>query len=212
MKPITAIAMLCLGFAVQALAGIDTTQLVADARAQIGVTVTYDPTYQKLKYPGGDVPVDKGVCCDVVIRALRKQGTDLQRLVHEDMRANFTRYPSNWGMKSPDANIDHRRVPNLACYFTRQGWSAAITPTPNAYGPGDIVTWDLGHGLTHIGVVSDRLTAKGVPLVIHNIGRGAQEENILFSYTITGHYCLPKADKRVTVDATRNSATRPGPR
>jgi uncharacterized protein len=186
----TVISMVALGLATAslAMAGIDATQLVAMARAQIGVTVGYDPAYRKLPYPGGDVPIETGVCCDVVIRALRKQGVDLQRLVHEDMKGNFARYPRNWGLKAPDPNIDHRRVPNLACYFSRQGWSIAASTNAAAYRPGDIVTWNLGNGLTHIGIVSDKHAAKGTPLVVHNIGRGAREEDILFKFTITGHY------------------------
>jgi uncharacterized protein YijF (DUF1287 family) len=171
-----------------AMADIDATQLVAAARSQIGVTVGYDPAYRRLSYPGGDVPLETGVCCDVVIRALRKQSVDLQRLLHEDMKTNFARYPKNWGLKAPDSNIDHRRVPNLACYFSRQGWSIAVNNDATAYRSGDLVTWNLGNGLTHIGIVSDRQTAKGTPLMIHNIGRGTQEEDILFKFTITGHY------------------------
>lgn len=171
-----------------ARADLDATQLVAAARAQVGVTVGYDPAYRRLAYPDGDVPLETGVCCDVVIRALRKQGVDLQRLLHEDMKRHFDRYPNNWGLKAPDSNIDHRRVPNLACYFTRQGWSIPVRKEAAAFRPGDLVTWNLGQGLVHIGVVSDRRTAKGTPLVIHNIGRGAQEEDILFKFTITGHY------------------------
>ena len=177
-----------LALAAGARAGVDATQLVAAARSQVGVTVGYDPAYRKLAYPGGDVPPKTGVCCDVVVRALRKQGIDLQRLVHDDMKGNFADYPKNWGLKAPDANIDHRRVPNLACYFGRQGWALPVSTNAAAYRPGDIVTWDLGNGLAHIGIVSDRRTAGGTPLVIHNIGGGAKEEDILFSFAITGHY------------------------
>ena len=186
-----------------ALAGLDATQLVATARVQIGVTVGYDPVYRKLSYPGGDVPLETGVCCDVVIRALRKQGFDLQQLVHEDMKGHFARYPKNWGLKAPDANIDHRRVPNLACYFSRQGWSVPVSPMAADYRPGDIVTWDLGHGLTHIGLVSDRQTDKGTPRVIHNIGAGAREEDLLFNFTITGHYRLKEAANASAVTARK---------
>jgi uncharacterized protein YijF (DUF1287 family) len=171
-----------------ASADIIATQLVAAARAQVGVTVGYDPAYRQLAFPGGVVPLETGVCCDVVVRALRRQGLDLQPAVHEDMRRNFARYPQKWGLKQPDPNIDHRRVPNLACYFERRGWAEAVSTNPAAYLPGDIVTWDLGNGLVHIGIVSDRPAAASVPLVIHNIGRGAREEDILFKYKITGHY------------------------
>ncbi len=161
----------------------------AAARAQVGVTTTYDPAYRTLAYPGGDVPTSTGVCCDVVIRALRTaHGFDLQRAVHEDMAGNFAAYPRKWGLKKPDTNIDHQRVPNLQTYFTRRGWSLAVGRTAAAFRTGDIVTWDLGKGLVHIGVVSDRQSRAGTPLVIHNIGRGAQEEDVLFAWTITGHY------------------------
>jgi uncharacterized protein YijF (DUF1287 family) len=173
--------------------------LAEAARGQVGVTTAYDPAYRKLAYPGGDVPPETGVCCDVVVRALRTAYRfDLQRKVHEDMRASFAAYPPKWGLKKPDANIDHRRVPNLQTFFRRKGW--ARTPGRNAvdFRAGDIVTWDLGNGLAHIGVVSDRQTKAGTPLVIHNIGRGAQEEDVLFAWTITGQFrpqlAPPKAD------------------
>lgn len=187
-------AGLTLCLARNAMAGVDATQLVAAARSQIGITQGYDPAYRKLSYPGGDVPLETGVCCDVVIRALRKQGVDLQQLVHQDMKSNFSKYPKNWGLKKPDSNIDHRRVPNLACYFSRQGWSVPVSDAAASYLPGDIITWNLGGGLTHIGIVSDRQAAGGRPLIIHNIGSGTKEEDVLFSFTITGHYRLKKTD------------------
>ena len=161
--------------------------LVAAARAQIGQTVSYDRAYTKLAYPMGDVPPHKGVCTDVVIRALRRQGVDLQRLVHEDMRRHFSAYPQKWGLSAPDPNIDHRRVPNLAAYFQRQGYQA----DGRDFRAGDIVTWNVGRDRPHIGIVSDR-RAGSRPLVIHNIGRGTQEEDILYRYPITGHYRLPQ--------------------
>jgi uncharacterized protein len=166
------------------------TQPLADAaRAQVGVTTGYDPAYRRLAYPGGDVPTSTGVCCDVVVRSLRTAGgLDLQKEIHEDMRANFAAYPKKWGLRKPDANIDHRRVPNLQTFFSRRGWSLAIGTSAADFQAGDIVTWDLGNGLAHIGVVSDRRTPGGTPLVIHNIGRGAQEEDVLFAWNITGHY------------------------
>jgi uncharacterized protein len=193
MKTWMIMGMMGLAVAGIATAGFDATQLVAVARSQIGVTVGYDPAYRKLSYPAGDVPLETGVCCDVVIRALRKQGLDLQRLVHDDMRSQFASYPKNWGLKAPDANIDHRRVPNLACYFSRQGWSVTVSSHAADYRPGDIVTWNLGNGLTHIGIVSDRRTASGTPLMIHNIGNGTQEEDLLFKYAITGHYRIKES-------------------
>lgn len=165
-----------------------TPPLVIAARRQIGVTTRYDPAYVRLPYPNGDVPQDRGVCTDVVIRALRTEGLDLQRSVHEDMRTNFAKYPQKWGLRGPDRNIDHRRVPNLQTWFARQGWSR--TPTRNAsdYRAGDLVTWMLPGNLPHIGIVGDRTSLTGTPLIVHNIGRGTREEDILFAYPITGHY------------------------
>ncbi len=168
---------------------ISANQLVKDARSQIGQTLTYDPAYTRLSYPMGDVPIQKGVCTDVVIRALRKQNIDLQKVIHEDMKRNFKAYPQLWGLKNTDRNIDHRRVPNIAKYMTRQGYSVQKSPFKTVlFEAGDIVTWDLGRGLVHIGIVSDRKSWAQVPLIIHNIGRGTQEENILLQYKITGHY------------------------
>ncbi|MCZ4322509.1 DUF1287 domain-containing protein [Pseudomonas anguilliseptica] len=167
--------------------------LVTAAREQVGVTLSYDPAYRRLSYPNGDVPLNTGVCTDVVIRALRQQGLNLQQAVHQDMRANFRLYPKNWGLSRPDSNIDHRRVPNLMTWFKRQGWSLPPGQDAERYRPGDIVTWDLGGGLTHIGIISDRQAGSGVLLVLHNIGRGTQEEDILFSFKITGHYRIPAA-------------------
>ena len=161
---------------------------VASARAQIGVTVHYDPTYVRLAYPGGDLPADRGVCTDVVIRAFRNQSLDLQRLVHEDMQASFVQYPPLWGLRGPDPNIDHRRVPNLQRWFERRGWQLDVSNDAAAYRAGDLVTWDLGGNVPHIGIVSERRTMLGTPLIIHNIGHGTREENILFDYRITGHY------------------------
>lgn len=171
---------------------ISANQLVKDARSQIGQTLTYDPAYTRLSYPMGDVPIQKGVCTDVVIRALRKQNIDLQKVIHEDMKRNFKAYPQFWGLKNTDRNIDHRRVPNIAKYMTRQGYSVQKSPFKTAlFKAGDIVTWDLGRGLVHIGIVSDRKSISQVPLIIHNIGRGTQEEDILLQYKITGHYRIP---------------------
>ncbi|WP_373685409.1 DUF1287 domain-containing protein [Acinetobacter sp. YH12087] len=161
------------------------TQMVTDARSQIGKTLYYDPAYTALRYPMGDVPLIKGVCTDVIIRALRQQGIDLQQAIHEDMKANFKQYPQKWGLKSTDKNIDHRRVPNIQTWMQRQGYVVK----DKQYLAGDIVTWDLGRGLVHIGVVSDRkMKGSRVPLIIHNIGEGTQEEDLLHAYQITGHY------------------------
>lgn len=174
--------------------------IVVAARSQIGVTVSYDPSYQKLDYPNGDVPRGRGVCSDVVIRALRDaRGIDLQKLVHEDMKAHFVMYPSltRWLMFKPDANIDHRRVLNLERFFGRSGWSLEVTQDAECYLPGDIVTCRLGGDVPHVMIVSDRKSPHGIPLVIHNIGSGTREEDCLFEYKITGHYRLePESNSR----------------
>ncbi len=151
--------------------------------------VTYDPSYFSIKYPNGDVPSDKGVCTDVVIRAYRKIGIDLQKKVHEDMKVNFSKYPKIWGLKTTDKNIDHRRVPNLMTYFKRKGASKTITKNAKDYIPGDIVAWNLGGGLTHIGIVVHKKSRDGKRnLIVHNIGAGQVLEDCLFKYTIIGHY------------------------
>jgi uncharacterized protein len=165
------------------------SELVTAARSQVGKTTTYDPAYVSLKYPGGDLPIEKGVCTDVVIRALRTAfSADLQKLVHEDMAANFSAYPKIWGLKKTDKSIDHRRVPNLQKFFERRGLKLAVTQNAADYQPGDLVTCTVPPNLPHIMIVSDRKTADGRPLIIHNIGRGAQEEDCLFTYPLTGHY------------------------
>jgi len=167
-------------------------QVVAAAKEQIGVTLMYDPAYQKLAYPRGDVPLERGVCTDVVIRALRRVDIDLQELVHRDMKAAWKAYPHpNWGLKRPDPNIDHRRVPNLAVFFTRHGQSLPVSKAAGDYAPGDIVTWTVPPGVPHIGLVADERTPQGVPLVIHNIGAGTRMEDRLFTWPITGHYRYP---------------------
>lgn len=168
---------------------LDPARIVAAARRQVGVTTGYDAQYHPLSYPGGDVPMNTGVCTDVVTRALREQGVDLQRAVHEDMRRRFAEYPHQWGLRAPDPNIDHRRVPNLMTFFRRQGWERPITARGSDYRPGDVVAWNLGGGTTHIGVVSD-VPGRAAPMVIHNIGRGTQEEDVLFAFKIIGHYRL----------------------
>ncbi len=158
------------------------------ARKQIGVTVNYDSDYTVLPYPGGDVPAERGVCTDVVIRALRELGLDLQKAVHEDMCSNFAAYPKLWGLKRPDRNIDHRRVPNLRTYFKRRGWELPLTDKSADFLPGDIVTCRIDAALHHIMIVSDRKSPDGTPYIIHNIGAGTQEEEGLFFFPITGHY------------------------
>ena len=164
-------------------------ELIAAAKAQIGVTLRYDARYQRIAYPLGDVPVDRGVCTDVVVRAYRRLGIDLQERVHQDMRSAWNAYPhKNWGLKRPDPNIDHRRVPNLATFFRRHGTTLPVTRKGQDYRPGDIVTWMLPGNLPHIGMVGDGRSANGDPLVVHNIGSGTQMEDALFAYPITGHY------------------------
>ncbi|MCP1615655.1 hypothetical protein FBY21_0261 [Pseudomonas sp. SLBN-26] len=175
-------------FGLAGWAAVDGGRLVEAARTQVGVTLGYDPVYRRIAYPGGDVPLATGVCTDVVIRALRAQGLDLQQRVHEDMRRHFSAYPRHWGLKRPDPNIDHRRVPNLMTWFDRQGLSLKVGQAAADYQPGDIVTWDLGRGLQHIGIISDRRSREGTPLALHNIGQGTREEDILFRWPILGHY------------------------
>jgi len=163
--------------------------LLQGALEQVGRTKVYDPAYVKIPYPQGDVPLDRGVCSDVVVRAFRKAGIDLQQRVHEDMRRNFSAYPKLWGLSSPDSNIDHRRVPNLMTYLKRQGKEMPVSTKAQDYRAGDIVVWRLPNGLLHIGLLSDRMSSQGSwPLVIHNIGAGAQLEDILFAYQQIGHY------------------------
>lgn len=190
MKPLfLLLALLALNAALRAQAPAPTgPQISKHAQSQIGVTTAYDPAYVTLAYPGGDVPLHTGVCTDVVVRALRKVNLDLQKAVHEDMKQNFAAYPQLWGLKKPDKNIDHRRVPNLMRYFERHQLALAEKPSaPESYLPGDIVAWRLDSGLLHIGIVSDKKSGK-TPLIIHNIGAGAKEENVLFAYTVIGHY------------------------
>lgn len=170
----------------------DPLRLVAAAEKQAGVTLSYDGAYRRLSYPGGDVPEETGVCSDVIIRAYRVFGVDLQQRVHEDMKAHFALYPKTWGLTKPDTNIDHRRVPNLQVFFKRHGESLPVSNRAADYLAGDIVTWNLAAPakmIPHIGIVSTRRSADGTrPLIVHNIGRGVQIEDILFEYKITGHY------------------------
>ena len=151
--------------------------------------VQYDPAYFVIPYPNGDVPKGKGVCTDVIIRAYRTLGVDLQVAVHEDMSQNFQLYPKNWGLKKTDKNIDHRRVPNLMKFFERHGASLGISSVPRDYQPGDVVTWDLGKGIGHIGIVTDKKSSDNArPLIVHNIGNGQEISDCLFTYKITGHF------------------------
>jgi uncharacterized protein YijF (DUF1287 family) len=165
-------------------------KILESAFEQTNVTKNYDGAYVEIPYPMGDVPMETGVCTDVVIRAFRRAGMDLQKEVHEDMQANFQLYPQKWGLPKPDTNIDHRRVPNLQTFFTRRGKALEITRKPADYKPGDLVTWDIdGKGMTHIGVVSNLWDETNKRyFIIHNMGWGTKVEDVLFSWKITGHY------------------------
>lgn len=164
-------------------------RLVAAAVEQTRSRVTYDGAYRRIGYPNGDVPASIGVCTDVIVRAYRRLGVDLQVNVHEDMRRAFMAYPQLWRLRGPDSNIDHRRVPNLQRFFSRAGAALPISRDASAYRAGEIVSWTLPGNLPHIGIVSDRRSDDGArPLIVHNIGRGPEVEDMLFAYTITGHY------------------------
>ncbi len=166
-------------------------RLVAAAEERTQHTVRYDPAYVRIPYPGGDVPADTGVCTDEVIRSYRAVGVDLQKEVHEDMEKNFSVYPRKWRWLSgrTDTNIDHRRVPNLMVFFSRKGETLGITEQPEDYLPGDIVTWDLGGNVPHIGIVTRKKSAGSERhLILHNIGQGPKMEDVLFHWKITGHY------------------------
>ncbi len=168
----------------------DFYQRLADsALALTGTRVSYDPGYYSIPYPNGDIPADRGVCTDVIIRAYRKMGIDLQKKVHEDMRDHFECYPHKWDLSEPDRNIDHRRVPNLMVYFSRHGQIKRISAIPGDYLPGDVVCWDLGSGITHIGIVSNLTSADGKRnLIVHNIGAGQELSDCLFGFEVIGHY------------------------
>lgn len=167
-------------------------KLVGAAEAQIGVTTRYDPAYVRLAYPMGDVPEDRGVCTDVVIRAYRSAfGFDLQQHVHDDMRAAFAAYPKIWGLARPDRNIDHRRVPNLERFLARKRSALPVTQVASDYRPGDLVTQRLPGNLPHIAIVSRSPGPTGAPKVVHNIGGGARLEDTLFGFPIVGHFRLP---------------------
>lgn len=161
----------------------------AGALEQITYTTSYDPAYVKLAYPNGDVPRERGVCADVVVRAFRQGGVDLQKELHEDMTAHFAKYPAKWGAKKPDRNIDHRRVANLMTWLDRRGKSLPLGQQARAYQPGDVVAWELPSGLLHIGLVS-KIAVAGTDryAIVHNIGAGARLEDVLFSWQIIGHY------------------------
>lgn len=165
------------------------SDLVVAALDRTKHVVRYDGSYRAIPYPNGDVPENVGVCTDVLIRSYRAIGIDLQRLVHEDMSADFAAYPRNWGLTRPDSNIDHRRVPNLRRFFERHGESLVVSDNPADYQPGDIVTWMLPGNNPHIGIVTNEMSADGErPLIVHNIGLGPKKDDMLFLFQITGHY------------------------
>ncbi|MGO3345130.1 MAG: DUF1287 domain-containing protein [Marinomonas sp.] len=180
-----------LTYSVASTAATFDQEIVAASIERTTHHVTYDGSYLSIPYPNGDVPSNIGVCTDVIIRSYRAIGTDLQQLVHEDMLKNFSLYPSKrmWGLKGTDKNIDHRRVPNLQTFFTRNGSALTISHVPSDYKAGDIVTWMVAGNLPHIGIVTDQISSTtGNPMIVHNIGRGPQIEDMLFDYKITGHY------------------------
>jgi uncharacterized protein len=191
-SPILAIVLLAQGSpAVPSTREAFLLHLSAAAIERTHHAVRYDPAYVRVPYPSGDVPADTGVCTDEVIRSYRALGIDLQKEVHEDMEANFAAYPnqSRWLLGRPDSNIDHRRVPNLMTFFSRKGEGLAISSAGREYRPGELVTWDLGGGVPHIGILVDKMSADGARyLIVHNIGRGPQMEDVLFNWKITGHY------------------------
>ena len=171
-------------------------KIVEAAKAQAREGTAYSPQYFKLAYPNGDPPREKGACTDVVIRSLRGAGFDLQALIHEDMKHRFAEYPQKWGLPGPDANIDHRRVPNQMCFMARFGKALSTelaAKTLRDWQPGDIVYWKLDSGLDHCGIVSDARGSSGNPLVIHNLGRCC-EEDCLGKWKITGHYRYPRSE------------------
>lgn len=184
------IALICLLAFPAAIQASLSLELAKAALARTQHEVRYDGRYMRIAYPNGDVPSDMGVCTDVVIRSYRALGIDLQQKIHEDMQDNFSAYPSKriWGLTKPDSNIDHRRVPNLQTYFSRYGEVLAVSQDNQHYKPGDLVTWMLPGNLPHIGIVSEKTSLLGTPLIVHNIGSGPKLENILFDYPITGHY------------------------
>ena len=184
-------------FFISLLMGIATSSFALETKfIEVAISledssVRYDGSYRKIGYPLGDVPADVGVCSDVIIRAYRGIDIDLQQLVHEDMKKNFSVYPKIWGLSRTDRNIDHRRVLNLRAFFKRHGKSLSISDNPNDYKPGDLVTWNLksNGSLPHIGIVTNLYSNnKKRPIIMHNMGRGQVLEDMLFDYEITGHY------------------------
>lgn len=182
-------SLLCLVIAhTPAYADEFASRLTEAALERTNHTVIYNGSYRQIPYPGGDVPAHIGVCTDVLVRSYRTVGIDLQELVHEDMKAAFSAYPKIWGLSRPDSNIDHRRVPNLETFFTRNGVSLPLSDDPTEYLPGDIVSWRLPGGQPHIGIVTDQIARSGAPMIVHNIGFGPKLDDILFEYEMKGHF------------------------
>lgn len=166
-------------------------QLSNAAISIVDASIDYDPAYFSIKYPNGDVPKNKGVCTDVIIRAYRKLNIDLQKEVHNDIKANFSKYPNlkKWGLKNPDTNIDHRRVPNLEVFFARKGQKLVISNNPDDYKTGELVTWMIGKKYPHIGIITNKKSPDGKrPMIVHNVGNGQLLEDCLFDYEIVGHF------------------------
>lgn len=189
-------------------------RLIADAIEQTTYTTAYDPAYVKLKYPGGDVPRETGVCADVIVRAFRACGVDLQKELHEDMARGFAAYPQSWGARRPDANIDHRRVPNLMKWFERQKKGLPVSERAADFAPGDVVAWDLGNGRLHIGLVTDIKTGGGDGqeryALAHNIGAGAKVEDVLFEWKVIGRYRYFGEDARPRSTPATEATRQPG--
>jgi len=193
MRKILLITLFCFGFVFVKGQSTFYENLADSALTLTRQQVQYDSRYFTISYPNGDVPAHLGVCTDVIIRAYRKMGIDLQKEVHEDMKANFDKYPKIWKLTQPDRNIDHRRVPNLMVFFSRHGIVKNISTDSKDYLPGDIVCWNLGGSVTHIGLVSKKKSEDGQRyLIVHNIGGGQVLEDCLFSYKIIGHYQYKK--------------------
>jgi uncharacterized protein YijF (DUF1287 family) len=195
--PVALFAMVAAAFAMTQQSGGETRahreflqRFAAAAIERTHHSVRYVSAYVRIPYPGGDVPADTGVCTDEVIRAYRAVGVDLQKEVYQDMKQNYSEYPRRWKWLSfrPDANIDHRRVPNLMVFFSRKGQALKVTDRAEDYTPGDLVTWDLGRNVPHIGMVVEQKSAGGRYLLVHNIGQGPRMEDVLFNWKITGHY------------------------
>ncbi|MBX3117539.1 MAG: DUF1287 domain-containing protein [Fimbriimonadaceae bacterium] len=170
------------------------TKIVAGARQQLNWGTTYNGAYVRINYPNGDVPKTQGVCTDVVVRAFRHAGYDLQQLIHEDMKTAWSSYPRYPGNSKPDPNIDHRRCPNQIAFFKRHGkklTTSVEAANKSEWKPGDVVFWKLSSGLDHVGVLTDKRNEKGLPLVIHNLNKPT-EEDVLESYKIVAHFRYPR--------------------